>query len=143
MRKLAIMLLLLLAPAAMAADEEQIVDLHAGWGHEEGALNLTNVTMVEAYYAFNISGADPDCLVVEELFDIVGIIKQYQKAGVLVNHVICPDGTIICLAKNKSRVWHAKGYNNNSLGVRFVALKRDSCQTTFGARRKGGVAGSE
>ncbi len=123
------MLLLLLIPAAMAADEEQIVDLHAGWGHEEGALNLTNVTMVEAYYAFNISGADPDRLVEEELFDIVGIIKQYQKAGVLVNYVICRDGTIICLAENDSKVWHAgKHYNNVSLGIRFVALNATIAQ---------------
>lgn len=117
----AMLLLAGILPMAVAADEN-IINLYAGWGHEKGALNLTNVTMVEAYYAFNISDADPEELDESALYDAVGIIKRYRDYGVLVNYLICRDGTVICLAENDSRVWHAKGYNNNSLGVRFVAL---------------------
>lgn len=81
-------------------------------------------TLLEVYYAFNISGfgAGWDNLNECELYDFIGIIKQYREYGVLVNYLILQDGTVVCLAENDSRVWHAKGYNNNSLGVRFVAL---------------------
>lgn len=104
----------------MAANE--VINLYADWGHEENALNPSNVTMLEMYYAFNVSGADPEHLDEYALYDAVGIVKQYRDYGVLVNYLICRDGTVICLAENDSKVWHAGKYNNMSLGIRLIAL---------------------
>ena len=107
----AMVLLAGILPMAVAADEN-IINLYAGWGHEKDVLDPANITMLEVYYAFNISGsgADWDNLNECELYDFIGIIKQYREYGVLVNYLICRDGTVICLAKNDSRVWHAKGF---------------------------------
>lgn len=116
----AMVLLAGILPMAVAADEN--INLYPDWGHEKDVLDPANITMLEVYYAFNISGTDWDSLAEDELYDIVGILKQYQEYDVLVNYLILRDGTVICLAENDSLVWHAKGYNNNSLGVRFVAL---------------------
>ena len=58
-------------------------------------------TLLEVYYAFNISGTDWDSLAEDELYDIVGILKQYQEYDVLVNYLIFRDGTVICLAEKR------------------------------------------
>lgn len=117
----AIFFLMGILSMAVAADE-RIIDLYAGWGHEKDALSPDNVTMLELYYAFNISGADWDSLNECELYDFIGIVRQYQEYDVLVNYLILRDGTAICLADKNSKVWHARGYNDMSLGIRIVAL---------------------
>ena len=123
----AMVLLAGILPMAVAADEN--INLYPDWGHEKDVLDPANITMLEVYYAFNISGTDWDSLAEDELYDIVGILKQYQEYDVLVNYLILRDGTVICLAENDSLVWHAKGYNNNSLGVRFVAPSSSNDQS--------------
>lgn len=115
-------LLLLMTISMATAAGGQVINLYADWGHEEDALHPDNVTMLEVYYAFNVSGADPEDLDECDLYDAIGIIKQYRDYGVLVNYLICRDGTVICLAENDSKVWHAGKYNNMSLGIRIIAL---------------------
>jgi hypothetical protein len=103
----------------------EFTPLYAQWGHFE-TNDVKNKTAVEAYWLFNLSPKNNPCdqsnLAACDLFDPIGAIRQLQDYGVLVSFVICRDGTIIKLADEGGTVWHSRGYNNISYGIRFICL---------------------
>lgn len=107
-------------------NDSEIMPLYAQWGRSNETRPVEHITAAEAYYSFNISNSVAQCdqsnLASCDLFDPIGTIKEYQDYDVLVHFLICRDGTIIQLAPVENITWHARGFNNDTVGVRIIAL---------------------
>ncbi|MCX6758818.1 MAG: N-acetylmuramoyl-L-alanine amidase [Candidatus Nealsonbacteria bacterium] len=106
---------------ASLLNDSDIVAMYAQWGHY-GANQTANLTGIEGYYLFNIAGCDQGNLSTCDLYDPFYTVKELRDAGVLVNYVILRDGVIWQLADDGDNVWHARGHNADTLGIRVIAL---------------------
>ncbi|GEM_PF-2559602 len=102
-------------------NDSDIVAIYAQWGHYS-ANQTANLTGIEAYYLFNIAGCDQGNLSTCDLYNPFYAVKELHDASVLVNYVILRDGVIWQLADDGDNVWHARGHNADTLGIRVIAL---------------------
>ena len=85
------------------------------------------------------SHQDPNRIVVHAMGEYIGgvhAVDFLRNIGLSAHILVCPDKTIIRCRQDNQGAYHAKGYNDDSLGIEFLVAGNHSYGTFSEAIKK-------